>query len=108
MASLEDIAALRELINEPDDANGWTDERIGTLIDGSTTLNAAASHVWTLKAGQYSAIVDVSESGSSRKLGDMYKNALAMASMYKGLSEAETPPVSTDRPVVQRIRRSFA
>ena len=106
MASPEDVQALRDLINEPDDANGWTDEKLAAIVDGTATLNAAAGKAWTLKAGQYSTMVDVSESGSSRKLGDLYKNAIAMGKFYGGL-DVEDVEVSGDRPIVQRIRRGF-
>lgn len=108
MASLEDIATLRELINEPDDSNGWTDERLGGLLDSGLTLNGAAGRAWVLKAGQYSTLVDVAESGSSRKLGDMHKNALAMAARYQALEEAEGEAVAPSGPIIQRIRRGFS
>jgi hypothetical protein len=106
MASFEDVTKLRGLTNELDDSNGWTDERLGNLIDTSLTLNAAASHVWLLKAGQYATLVDVSESGSSRKLSDLRKNAMEMVAYFKGLdvTDADT---SGGRPIVQRIRRGF-
>lgn len=107
MASVEDITALRDLVNEPDDTNGWTDEKLGNLIDGEATLNAAASKVWVLKAGQFASLVDVSESGSSRKLSDLRKNAIEMAKHYTGLDEVPAQAV-TDVPIISRIRRGFA
>jgi hypothetical protein len=107
MASQEDIAALRDYINEPDDTNGWTDEKLGAIIDGEATLNAAAGKVWILKAGQFSTLVDVAESGSSRKLSDLMKNAQAMGGYYNGLDPDPTPEVGGPI-VIQRIRRGFA
>ena len=35
MATTAEIAYVRELINEPDDSNGWTDERIDTFIENN-------------------------------------------------------------------------
>ena len=107
MASQEEIAALRLLINEPDDSNGWTDERLSIIIDGTTSMQEAASKVWTSKAGTFSTLVDVAESGSSRKLSDLHKNALAMAKYFDQQHE-EALPVPADYTVVNRIRRGFA
>lgn len=106
MASLEDLTTLREYVNEPDDTNGWTDDRLSGILDAGLTPYSAAGRVWALKAGQYSTLVDVSESGSTRKLSDLRKNAMEMAKHYNGL-EVESVEVISDRPVVQRIRRGF-
>lgn len=108
MASPEQIAALRQLINEPDDTNGWTDDSLGGLIDSGLTLNGAAGSVWNIKAGQYSSLVDVSESGSSRKLGDLHKNALAMALRFRALDAEEAETAEPAGIVIQRIRRGFS
>jgi hypothetical protein len=107
VASQEDIQKLRILINEPDDTNGYTDEVLGDIIDGTESLNGAASAVWTSKAGTYSTMVDVSESGSSRKLGDLYKNALGMSKHYQDLEDAATPTPVADAPILRRLSRGF-
>jgi hypothetical protein len=106
MASEDSIAELRLLINEPDESNGWTDEKLAVIIDANETLNIAASKVWYLKAGQFSTLVDVAESGSSRKLSDLMKNAQAMGGLYA--SADGTAVQTTDRPIIQRIRRGFS
>lgn len=106
MATVEQIVELRELINEPDDSNGWTDTKLGAIIDGEDSVKAAASAVWYRKASQYATMVDVSESGSSRKLSDLHKNALTMGAFYRDASGVGNSP--TDAPVVSRIRRGFS
>jgi len=106
MATAEDIAALRLLINEPNDVEPWTDEVLAAIIDSTTSLPAAASQVWTSKAASYSSLVDVSESGSSRKLGDLHKNALGMAAHFAAVGG--DPVTTTDVPVISRIRRTFS
>jgi hypothetical protein len=106
MATEDQIATLRGLINEPDDSNGWDDEKLGAAIDAAETLNAAASGIWYQKAGQLASLVDVSESGSTRKLGDLRKNAMEM-----GLHYASADGISANTgsgPVIQRIRRGFS
>lgn len=105
MATQAEIAELRDLIAEPDDSNGWTDERLGAYIDRAQTLNGAASAVWGSKAASLSTMVNVSESGSSRSLGDLFKNASAMRDYYKGLEDATLLP-EVDYPVIARIRRA--
>lgn len=107
MATVDEIAALRLLINEPDDTNGWTDEKLGLVIDGASSINDAARSVWVSKASTYVTLVDVSESGSSRKLSDLHKNALAMAKYYSDL-DGEGAPDPDEGPIVARIRRGFA
>ena len=106
MATEDQIRQLRQMISEPDDSNGWTDTRLGELVDATDTLNVAASQAWYLKAGEFSQLVDVSESGSSRKLGDLMKNAKEMGALYGGLDGATTPSAG-GAPVIQRIRRGF-
>lgn len=106
MASQEEIAELRLLINEPDDSNDWTDERLGAIIDDSSSLNEAAGTAWTQKAASYADLVDVSESGSSRKLSDLRRSALEMAGHFNGLGS--NGAVGNDGPVISRIRRGFA
>lgn len=107
MASPEDIATLRDLVGEPDETNGWTDEKLGELIDSSESMMLAASKVWASKAATYATLVDVSESGSSRKLSDLHKNALAMAGYFSKAHEATIPVPVAAGPVISRIRRSL-
>lgn len=106
MADEAQILALREMVNEDDDCGGWDDEKLSAIIDSTETLNSAAAQVWRLKAGQYASLVDVSESGSSRKLGDLRKNAAEMSAMYA--AEDGDSSLASDGPIVQRIRRTVA
>lgn len=107
MATEDQIAALRKMVAEADDSDGWTDEQLAAIIDEQGNLNTAAAVVWSLKAGQAVTLVDVSESGSSRKLGDIRKNALEMSAYYSGLNAAEVI-AETPGPVIQRMRRTVA
>lgn len=107
MATEDQILELRTLVNETAEGCEWTDEELGAAIDSTETMNGAASKVWYLKAGRFSTLVDVSESGSSRKLGDLYKNALAMGKYY-GDADQQEEDVVVDVPIVRRIRRTVA
>jgi len=105
MATEDQVLELRDLINETDDTDGWTDEKLSAIIDATDSMNSAASRAWYLKAGQYASLVDVTESGSSRKLGDLRKNAVEMGALYAA-ADGTPEPTTTDAPVVRRIRRT--
>jgi hypothetical protein len=106
VATESEIAYVRDLIGEPDDSNGWSDERIGTIIDGSTSLRLAASDIWGVKASKFTKMVDITESGSSRKMSQLFSNALAMQKALREDEETEDPvdPLA-DRPRTRAIIR---
>lgn len=83
MASEAQILELRIMIAQPENAEPWTDAKLGALIDAKNgDLNAAAYSVWEGKAAQVAHLVDISEGGSSRKMSDMYKNFLAIRDTF--------------------------
>lgn len=110
MATEDEITELRQMVAETEDDSTWTDDELAVLIDSEDSLNAAASKVWYLKAGRAASLVDVAESGSSRKLSDIRKNAMEMGAYYKAADEAEEAATTdtASHPVVQRIRRTVA
>lgn len=101
MATLDEIAALRTLVSDADEPFTFTDEELEEAID-LLGLNGAAAQFWRRKAAASSELVDVSESGSSRKLSDVSKNAIAMAAYFDGQVAEETGGV---RPTTRRIVR---
>jgi hypothetical protein len=106
MATEDQVAELRQTTAETDPNGGWDDESLAAVIDSTESMNAAAARVWSIKAGRYATLVDVTESGSSRKLGDLRKNAAAMADYYAGLDVPEAAAAAG--PVINRIRRTVA
>lgn len=105
MATAVEIQAVREYIGEPNDVNGWTDERLTLIIDANgLDMFAAAAEVWGIKAANYAGLVDVTEAGSSRKMSDLSKNALAMQRNYSEQSLASVVIVS-GRPRTRAIVR---
>lgn len=84
MATAEGIAAFRLLIDEHDDKLPYTDAVLGERLDGSGSPYALAAEIWREKAASYAGLVNVSESGSSRNLGDLQRQALAMAAELTG------------------------
>ena len=106
MATTAQIAEEREYIAEPGIENGWTDDRIAAYIDREGgDLYLAASAIWTAKAARYASLVNVSESGSSRSLGQLIDNANKMAAAYKAKAEQVTPTPTAGDIVLTRLVR---
>lgn len=108
----EDVNRVRLDVNAT--VEEFSDQDIAEYIaatlgeDGRFDLDKAKAAIWSTKAGRYSALVNVSESGSSRNLGDLAKNALAMSKFWEGkVSTTETTEVvvETSRPRTRRIVR---
>jgi hypothetical protein len=74
------------MIAEPDDTT-YDDEMLGAIIDSyaeaTLPLASSASNVWLQKAATYAELVNISEGGSSRSMGDLHKRALEMAKIYQ-------------------------
>lgn len=81
MATPQQIARLRQLVGD----TTLSDEELGAIIDSSANFELAVAEVWQTLAAQYSTVTNLSEAGSSRSLGDLFKNAQAMATYYRGL-----------------------
>lgn len=94
----DQLAYVRQLISEPSDVNGWTDDRIQALgpaalkADGSYDLRTYAATIWEAKAAEAVPLVDVSESGSSRAMGQIHAHALKMAERYRAPAGVGTDP----------------
>lgn len=106
MASPDQIAQLRLLIAEPTGVEPYTDSALNARIDtDGGDLYLTASKIWTEKAAAAATLVDTSEGGSSRKMGDVYEQALAMAKAMQAQIVTPLEPTSTRRTVVSRLRR---
>lgn len=108
MATGEELLTLRDYINEPDDSNGWTEGKLTMYLTKYGSLYRSAAAAWSVKASAYAELVNVSESGSSRSLGDLFERAQKMAAHYAGRADEEETPVISSGPVIQRIRRGFS
>ena len=105
MATEAEIARLRLMIAEPD-AEKYTDEALAVVIDESSDLNKAAFTIWSQKAASAAELVDISEGGSSRKLGDVYEQALTMAKFYSEQTPGGTDPDAPRYPRLSKLRRA--
>ncbi len=93
---------LRGLIGERipfwgDEADtNFTDEDISMLLTySSNEMNSAAAIGWGMKAAELAKLTDVEESGSARKLSQMYKHAQEMMKHYTVLAAATADQVAS-------------
>lgn len=92
MADAAAIASLRLLIAEPDNVEPYTDAALGAFLDETDNEYAAAYEVWVQKAASAAGLVDVTEGGSSRKMGDLHEQALSMAETFRQRAVSATQP----------------
>lgn len=84
MADPGTIAELRRLIDEPTPET-FTDEVLSARIDAEPgDLRVLAATIWREKAARYAGLVDIKEGNSDRKLSQLYKQALDMATSLGG------------------------
>lgn len=97
MATVAELARLRDMIDEPDATDGWSDEKLENYVaatantDGTPNLRAAAAEVWGVKAASLAQLVDVTESSSSRRNSQVFDHAQKMAAAY---GQAVTDPTN--------------
>ena len=105
MATADEIAAFRLLIDEEDDKLPYDDESLGARLDVATSVEALASQIWREKAARYAGMVNVSESGSSRNLGDLQAQALKMADMFTSVDSTAPGAPAVRGAVMRRLTR---
>lgn len=106
MADQDSIETTREFIGELDDSRGWSDARIGLFLDRADgSVNRAAAAIWTAKASHWAGLVDVTESGSSRRLGSLIDNAKKMTDLFTKAAVDEEAGGSVGGPFTVAITR---
>lgn len=104
MATDEEIIRdVRRMADEPT-AETYSDEAILALYAQEGSAEGAAAAIWETKAGAYAKLVNVSESGSSRSMSDLHKNALTMAKYYG--DQAIVPVETVTSPFTTAIERA--
>lgn len=96
MATEAEIAAVQAMLGGVDlaEENGWDAARIEAAIDAGTTTNSIAAGYWEERYAATSELIDISESGSSRGLSAVTRNAKDLAALYRSRADAEVavPP----------------
>lgn len=106
MADAADITYLRLLVADrvrPGVQNLWDDTELGMMIDRNYTVKAAAAEAWAVKAAEYSELIDMDESGSSRKLSQRYEHAVKMANYYLRIASDEAVTSEASARLVGRV-----
>lgn len=99
------VLQVRELLG-PSSTDDWSNEDIQEKLDAQQTPEQIASAWWQLRASQTANLIDVSESGSSRQLSAIHKNALEMAKFYDGkVDDAEEDVDVARRGLRSRVLR---
>ena len=105
MATADSIRQLKTMLGAA--ADGMTDLQLSERIDANDgNVPLTASVIWRTKAADYSTLVDVTEGSSTRKLGSLYKNAIAMADMYAAMAVDDESPGKTRGTRTRAIERA--
>lgn len=101
MATAQDVLTLRRYINDVS-INDYETTDLEARIDAEGgDVIAAAGQIWTEKAAAYAELVDMKEGNSSRSLGALHEQAIAMAHQFGN----GTPPAPARFSRTRRIER---
>lgn len=91
MATEQEIEDVQQALGgvENADENGYDANRIEDLLDGGQTLNSIAARFWEGRWTASAELIDISESGSSRGLSAVTRNAKDLAALYRGRADSE-------------------
>lgn len=106
MADIEQIEQVQKLLGPDAESGGWNEVTINTALDAGRSANYIAAKWWAQRAAETAHLIDISESGTSRPLSVIHRNAKEMAATYRTLAAEEevTPDLPTS--TVRRGRRS--
>ena len=101
MAAQELIDQVKANLPEDASADNWDDTFIGSMLDSGLSVTKVTLAFWSSRVGKLSTVVDVTESGSSRQLSNLFNQAKQMYEIWLAKSNLEDNPVPTGR---SRIR----
>jgi hypothetical protein len=107
MADADLIQETRDMLGQNPEQFGWDDVRIEAELDAGNSSATIARKFWESRMVSQTNMADMSESGSSRSLSQIFKNAQAAAAYFQGREAAEDPanqPASNNA-VSRPIRR---
>lgn len=104
--AMTSLDRLRLLLDDPQPTDGTTpefsDQQLTDMLEAAQDdPERAAAEGWTMKAAQYSQMVDVTEGNASRAMSDMQAHALNMVKLF----QKSTPGPTEGRTQIGRIRR---
>lgn len=100
--SAEQLAQVRRMIDEDTDANGYTDALLiagaeAFFVNSAYNLRAYAGSLWEEKAAKAAELVNVSESGSSRSMAQVFDHYMAMAARFNSSIGTDTATATYPR-----------
>ena len=96
MAEESVITEVKNNLADDAEADGWNDALIGGMLDSGMSVIKITLAFWNSRVAKLSGIVDVSESGSSRQLSNLFNQAKSVRDMWLDASKLEdNPPVTT-------------
>lgn len=101
MATQAEIAEVLGLLGPNAASDGWDEAKINDLLDEGNTPDEIALEYWEARMAKTSTMVNVTESGSSRSLRDVFTNASAMAKYFADKNKDDETESSV-RPVRTR------
>ena len=101
MATTDEINMLRDLVNDNAAPQTFTAAQLSGYIDAEGDVRKAAGVVWGIKASRLAGLVDVTEGSSSRKMSQLYKQALEMSAHFGGEDSVATTGRSGTRRIVR-------
>lgn len=104
MATITDVALLRQKIQEPDNVDPYTDDFLSELID-QYGVDSAAGQIWEAKAASVARLVDISEGGSSRKMSQVFTQYSAIADKFNSKTSSGEDPTGYTAPRTRKITR---
>lgn len=104
MATTDEIAELRLLVAEPTTTT-YTDMALGSVIDGTDSMNEAARDIWVQKAASYAALANISEGGSSRSMGDLQDKALKMVALFQAKMDRDNTVGGNSGVIINKLVR---
>lgn len=101
MASQADIDAVKTLLDGVDEP--WDESKIGTVLDAVGSVSKTMQAFWSARVNSSYQFMDVQESGSSRSLSSVYKNAMEQLKRWDDIVKDERE--RADNPSGVRIHR---
>lgn len=89
MADQASIDAVIELLPEDALAAGWTESRVVGDLDAGNSKAMILLQWWNYRAANTADWVDITESGSTRALGNIHKQAKDMAAYWQSIVDRE-------------------
>lgn len=84
MATEADRKSVQDNLPPEAASIGWNSTKIDEQLDAGNSVVRTIRDFWSFRVAQTNEMVNISESGSSRSMEDVWKHALAMLQYWDG------------------------